>query len=87
MTPGIVRVLVKCGALPPKNTGPANPKSEEEAKQIKAEQTSTAARLRRKLIREAKQRIRAKLAKHHAKRDLKRKQRMLSDAPQPLIIN
>ena len=53
MTPGIVRVLVKCGALPPKNTGPANPKSEEEAKRIKAEQTSAAARLRRKLIREA----------------------------------
>ena len=53
MTHGIVRVLVKCGALPPKNTGPANPKSEEEAKRIKAEQTSAAARLRRKLIREA----------------------------------
>ena len=53
MTLGIVKILVKCGALPPKNSGPAHPKSEEEAKSIKAEQTARAARLRRKMIREA----------------------------------
>ena len=55
MTLGIVKILVKCGALPPKNSGPAHPKSEEEAKRIKAEQTARAARLRRKMIREAKE--------------------------------
>ena len=55
MTLGIVKILVKCGALPPKNSGPANPKSEEEAKRIKAEQNARAARLRRKMIREAKE--------------------------------
>ena len=55
MTLGIVKMLVKCGALSPKNSGPANPKSEEEAKRIKAEQTARAARLRRKFIREAKE--------------------------------
>ncbi len=53
MTLGIVKILVKCGALPPKNSGPAHPKSEEEAKCIKAEQTARAARLRRKITREA----------------------------------
>ena len=52
MTLGIVKILVKCGALPPKNSGPAHPKSEEEAKRIKGEQTARAARLRRKMVRE-----------------------------------
>ena len=55
MTLGIVKILVKCGALSPKNSEPAHPTSEEEAKRIKAEQTARAARLRRKMTREAKE--------------------------------
>ena len=55
MTVGLVKVLVKCGALPPKNTGPANPRSAEDAKRVKSEQQSAAAKRRRQLIREAKE--------------------------------
>lgn len=40
-----------------------------------------------KHIRAAQKKIRAKLAKHRASRKLKKQERLLSDAPQPLIIN
>lgn len=56
MTPGIVRVLVKCGALPPKKTGPSHTLPHEEAKRINAERSAAAARQRRALIREARER-------------------------------
>ena len=53
MTLGLVRVLVKCGALPPKSTGPAIPRSEEEAKRIKREQQNIALKRRKELIQAA----------------------------------
>ena len=55
MTLGLVKVLVKCGALPPKATGPANPRSEEEAKRIKLEQQKAAVKRRTELIKAAKE--------------------------------
>jgi len=55
MTVGIVKALVKCGALPPKKSGPANPRCEEEAKRIKLEKQTVARRLRQELIREAQE--------------------------------
>ena len=55
MTLGLIKVLVKCGALPPKATGPANPRSEEEAKQVKLEQQRAAVKRRTELIKAAKE--------------------------------
>ena len=54
MTLGLVRVLVKCGALPPKQSGPTNPMSEEEAKRVKREQQVIRAQRRKELIQAAK---------------------------------
>lgn len=56
MTHGLVRVLVKCGALPPKKTGPSDALSHEDAKRINAERSAAASRHRRALIREARER-------------------------------
>ena len=53
MTFGIVRTLVKCGVLPPKKTGPANPMSEEDAKRIRMERQTAGVRRRKQLIKEA----------------------------------
>jgi hypothetical protein len=55
MTLGLVKVLVKCGALPPKPSGPANPRSEEDAKRIKLEQQKAAMKRRTELIKAAKE--------------------------------
>ena len=55
MTLGLVKVLVKCGALPPKPSGPANPRSEEEAKRVKQEQQIAAVKRRKELIQAAKE--------------------------------
>jgi len=55
MTFGIVRTLVKCGVLPPKKTGPANPMSEEDAKRARTEGQTAAVRRRKQLIREAEE--------------------------------
>ena len=54
MTLGLVNVLVKCGALQPKSTGPAIPRSEEEARRVKREQQATALARRKELIQAAK---------------------------------
>ena len=54
MTLGLVNVLVKCGALQPKSTGPAIPRSEEEAKRVKRELQATALKRRKELIQAAK---------------------------------
>ena len=53
MTLGLVNVLVKCGALPPKSTGPAIPRSQEEARRVKREQQATALKRRTELIQAA----------------------------------
>ena len=55
MTFGIVRTLVKCGVLPPKKTGPANPMSEEDAKRARMEGQTAAVRRRKQLISEAEE--------------------------------
>ena len=55
MTVGIVRTLVKCGVLPPKKTGPANPMSDEDAKRVRMEGQTAAVRRRKQLIREARE--------------------------------
>lgn len=55
MTLGLVKVLVKCGALPPKPSGPANPRTEEEAKRVKQEQQIAAVKRRKELIQAAKE--------------------------------
>ena len=55
MTFGIVRTLVKCGVLPPKKTGPANPMSDEDAKRARMEGQTAAVRRRKQLIREAQE--------------------------------
>ena len=54
MTLGLVNVLVKCGALQPKSTGPAIPRSEEEARRVKREQQATALTRRKALMQAAK---------------------------------
>ena len=54
MTLGLVNVLVKCGALQPKSTGPAIPRSEEEARRVKREQQAIALSRRKALIQAAK---------------------------------
>ena len=53
MTLGLVNVLVKCGALQPKSTGPTIPRSQEEARRIKREQQATALKRRKELIQAA----------------------------------
>jgi hypothetical protein len=53
MAIGLVRTLVNCGALPPKNTGPINPVPKEEAERIRAEKAKVAAERRKKLFMEA----------------------------------
>lgn len=55
MTVGIVKTLVKCGVLPPKKTGPANPMSDEDAKRLRMERQTAAVRRRKQLIREAQE--------------------------------
>ena len=54
MTLGLVNVLVKCGALQPKSTGPAIPRSDEEARRVKREQQAIALSRRKALIQAAK---------------------------------
>ncbi len=53
MTLGLVNVLVKCGALQPKSTGPTIPRSEEEARCVKREQQAAALKRRKDLIQAA----------------------------------
>ena len=53
MAIGLVRTLVKCGALPTKTTGPVNPVPKEEAERIRAEKAKVAAERRKNLIMEA----------------------------------
>ncbi len=55
MTLGLVKLLVKCGALPPKQPGPADPMSVEEAKQRKYEQQRAAVKRRKELIQAARE--------------------------------
>jgi hypothetical protein len=50
MTLGIVKFLVKVGALPPLQPGPSRPKSAEEAKQRKYELQRAAVKRRKELI-------------------------------------
>ena len=54
MTRGITKVFVQCGLLPPKQTGPSNPMSDEESKQRKREQSYAAAKRRKELIKAAR---------------------------------
>ena len=53
MAIGIVRTLVNCGALPPKNTGPIHALPKEDAKRITLEQAKEGYQRRKNLIMEA----------------------------------
>lgn len=56
MSFGIVRTLVKHGALEPKKTGPAHVMDQEEARRIKLEQQNVARKLRQERIQQALER-------------------------------